>query len=123
MINTPTFEQLRKIPPIFSTQHVPLEFKQVFIHFSILNSHFLGCEFDGVDTFFGYVLYNGDLHGKGALGYFSLSELQELRAGGLLEVENDPFWEVRSLEDIELVQEIRSFNRNTESRMAPQYIL
>ena len=52
-------------------------------------------EFDGEDTFFGLV----DGHEK-ELGYFSLSELKNLRGPLGLSIERDLYWQPKKLEEI-----------------------
>ena len=65
----------KKLPPLYKTENEndPL----VICKFFLPNSHWTwyATEFDGKDTFFGYVI--GDFP---ELGYFTLSELEELRA-------------------------------------------
>ena len=52
-------------------------------------------EFDGEDTFFGLV----DGHEK-ELGYFSLSELQQVKGSLGLPIERDLWWKPKTLEEI-----------------------
>ena len=52
-------------------------------------------EFDGEDTFFGLV----DGHEK-ELGYFSLSELQQVKGSLGLPIERDRWWKPKTLEEI-----------------------
>jgi len=55
-------------------------------------------EFDGVDTFFGYV----DLGmGCAELGYFSLSELQAVRGTFGLPVERDRYYTPQTLSELQ----------------------
>lgn len=56
-------------------------------------------EFDGEDTFFGYVNL-GD-HDNAELGYFSLAELQSIRVfGGRLGIERDLHWDPTPLSKV-----------------------
>jgi len=52
-------------------------------------------EFDGKDTFFGYV--DGDY---AELGYFSLSELESIKGPLGLKVERDLYWEPKPLSEV-----------------------
>ena len=53
-----------------------------------------GCEFDGKDTFFGYVVGL-----ENELGYFSLTELESINFGGL-KIERDLYFEPKKLSEI-----------------------
>ena len=52
-------------------------------------------EFDGKETFFGYV--DGDYQ---ELGYFSLSELESIRGPLGLKVERDVYWKPKPLSEV-----------------------
>lgn len=108
MINTPTKQQLSKVPDLYATEQIPLEDKLVYFHFTIDKSHWWIMEFDGDDIFFGYVLLNGWLQ-DAELGYFNFSDLESVKLGGLLEVVNDPTWIIRPVKDIGLIRETLNF--------------
>ena len=57
-------------------------------------------EFDGADTFFGYV------YGfEGELGYFSLAELESVRGPAGLRIERDLHWRPRRLSECRAIHE------------------
>jgi hypothetical protein len=95
MWNTPTQSRLDKIPRLYETEQTPLQNKLIYLHFFIGGSDWFVTEFDGDDTFFGYVILNGDLE-CGEWGYFSFSELKDVKVG-LVEVdcELEEFWEIK----------------------------
>ena len=84
-----------KIPPLYSTdgEDDPIVWCKFFTPDSSWTWYVL--EFDGEDTFFGYV----DGHYR-ELGYFSLSELKEVRGKLGLPVERDLHFEPKRLSDI-----------------------
>ncbi len=65
-----------------------------------LGSDWYVAEFDGDDTFLGYVILNGDYQ-CAEWGYFSFSELKEVKVG-LVEVdcELEECWEIKQFSDI-----------------------
>ncbi len=78
--------RLDNIPRLYETEKIPLQEKFIYLHFLIGGSDWYVAEFDGEDIFFGYVVLNGDF-GCAEWGYFSFSELKEIRIGGWLEVD------------------------------------
>jgi len=104
MINIPTMEQLNMLPQLYETENIPPEDKIVLLHFTANECHWYVIEWDGKDTFFGYVLLNGWSQ-NAEFGYFNLSELIEVKVGGWLEIVNDPFWIPRAAKDVALIQE------------------
>ena len=96
MWNTPSKERLAKIPRLYETEHVPLADKKIYLHFFIAGCDWWVAEFDGYDTFFGFVILNGDLE-MSEWGNFSFSELKSIKIGGWLEVdcELEAYWRVR----------------------------
>lgn len=105
MINTPTTDQLNKIPPLYETEHVPPEKKLIHLHFFADQCHWWVIEWDRRDTFFGFVSLNG-FQGPAEFGYFTLSELVKLKIYGKLEVLNDPFWLPQPVNDVWLIRRI-----------------
>ena len=108
MINIPTVEQLSKLPQLYDTENIPPEDKTVHFHFTANQSHWWAIEWNGHDTFFGYVLLNGWTQ-NAEFGYFNLSELLEVKIGGWLEIVNDPFWIPRPVKDVALIRETLHF--------------
>ena len=97
MWNTPSAERLAKLPRLYETEQVGLKDKLVQLHFFIGGSDWYAIEFDGQDTFWGFAILNGD-NLNAEWGYISLTELQQIRVGGWVEVdcELEEHWEVRS---------------------------
>lgn len=103
MWNIPTKSRLDQIPRLYVTENIPLQDKLLYLHFFIGGSDWYVTEFDGNDMFFGYVVLNGDLH-CAEWGYFSFSELKEIRVAGWLEIdcELEEFWEVKMFSKIKV---------------------
>ncbi|MEM3760699.1 MAG: DUF2958 domain-containing protein [Candidatus Bathyarchaeia archaeon] len=89
-----TKELRKKIPPLYSQEGVkdPIVYAKYFTPDSHWTWYVL--EFDGKDTFFGYV--EGDYS---EFGYFSLSELEKIRGPLGLRVERDLYWEPKPLSE------------------------
>ena len=102
MINAPTAEQLSLLPGLYETEHIPQEEKIVHLHFTIDQNHWWAIEWDGKDTFFGFVLLYGCSQ-YAEFGYFRLSELREIKVVGTYEVVNDPFWTPQAVQDIAMI--------------------
>jgi hypothetical protein len=90
-----TDELRKKIPPLYSQENVkdPIVYAKYFTPDSCWTWYVL--EFDGEDTFFGYV---DGLSSE--LGYFSLSELEKVRGPLGLPVERDLYWEPKPLSKV-----------------------
>jgi len=86
----------RKLPPLYSTEEQGLgALAQVKFFTPDAGWTWYASEFDGQDTFFGLV--SGlDLE----LGYFSLSELMEIRGQLGLPVERDLYFKPKSLKEL-----------------------
>lgn len=83
-----TNELRRKLPPLYATEHE--EDPQIICKFFTPDSNWTwyAFEFDGSDTFFGWV------EGlEKELGYFSLSELESVRGPFGLPLERDLYFE------------------------------
>lgn len=121
MINIPITEQLNRLPRLNETERILLEEKIVHLHFQVDQSHWWAMKWDREDTFFGYVLLNGcSLDAK--FGYFTLSELQEIKVEGWLEVENDPTWIPRAVKDVGLIRETMHFQSLKQDLLAQQSV-
>jgi len=84
-----TNEILKKLPQLYATEKVPIEEKVAVAKFFTpdLSWTWYAVEFDGKDTFFGWV------HGlEKEWGYFSLSELLSVRGKLGLPVERDKWF-------------------------------
>jgi hypothetical protein len=107
MWNTPTKKQLNKVPRLYETEEIPLEDKEVHLHFFVGSNDWFVVEFDGDDTFFGFACINGDKE-MAEWGYFSFEELKRIRVQGCFEVdcESPEFggWP-RKVKGVEFIQE------------------
>ena len=95
-----TQELRRKLPPLYSTEHCadPVAHTKFFTPDSSWTWYAL--EFDGEDTFFGYVVGMDS-----ELGYFSLSELESARGPLGLRVERDLHFKPQPLSRIRAMHE------------------
>ncbi len=91
-----TKEMRKKIPPLYSQEKV----KDPIVHAKFFTPDsswtWYVTEFDGKDTFFGYV--DGIC---AEMGYFSLSELEEVRGPLGLRIERDLFWKPKPLSEVQ----------------------
>lgn len=103
MWNVPTKERLDKIPRLYETEKVSVQDKLIYLHFFIGSCDWYIAEYDGDDIFFGYAILNGDLQ-NAEWGYFSFSELKEIRVQGWCEVdcELEEIWRVKIFADLSL---------------------
>ena len=85
-----TKEILSKLPPLYSTDGKPKKDVKVIVKFFDPSSRWTWfiTEYDGEDTFFGYV-YSGLDSAFDELGYFSLSELSTAKNALGLGIERD----------------------------------
>jgi hypothetical protein len=103
MFNKQTAVQLATLPRLYQTEEIPLKDKLVYLRFSFPSgSDWWAYEFDGNDTFFGYVILNNDIEMSEA-GYFSLSELIDIRIYGYLEIQCEPYWQIRPANQVEKI--------------------
>lgn len=79
MWNPPTKIQLSKIPRLYAQENV--KDKKVYMKFFLGGWTWYAMEFDGKDTFFGFVV--SPMMPEGELGYFSLSELKSINVNGM----------------------------------------
>ena len=119
MINAPTQEQLNKLPRLYETEEIGPADKIVHLHFTCDQCHWWAMEWDGEDTFFGYVLLNS-WSIDAEFGYFTLSELLEVNGGGWLQVENDPTFIPRPVKEVGLIRETMQFQAKIQERFAQQ---
>lgn len=83
-----TKELLAQIPPLYATENIPDPMVWIKFFYPDFSWSWYGIEFDGKDTFFGFV--DGDFP---ELGYFSLSELRKNRGTLGLPIERDLYFE------------------------------
>jgi hypothetical protein len=85
-----TKEIRAKLPPLYATEDTPMDKKVAVVKFftPFSNWTWFACEFDGEDTFFGYVMGLDN-----EWGYFTLSELASVKGPlGCPGVERDKFF-------------------------------
>lgn len=92
-----TKEIRRKLPPLYSTEHIPVEEVVAVVKFFTpwSNWTWYGVEFDGKDIFFGLV-YGLEKE----WGYFSLSELESVTGRGGLKIERDLHFKPTKIKDL-----------------------
>ncbi len=102
MWNKPQKAQLKTVPALYQTEEMPLKDKTIYFHFFIGNCDWYVSEFDGEDTFWGFVILNNDFQ-MAEWGYFSFGELANIRIKGIFEIENDTSWQIRQAHQIERI--------------------
>lgn len=103
MFNKPTQKQLAMMPKLYSTDSTPMKDKLVYQHFSFPGgSDWWAMEFDGHDTFFGFVVLRDDFEMSEA-ALFSLSELSSISLHGYMEIKCDPNWNIRPAHQVERI--------------------
>jgi len=93
MWNTPKPNLLANIPDLYATESIPLKEKLIHCHFFLADSDWYVAEFNGTDTFWGFVILNGDYY-NAEWGFFTLRKLDQLNVRGF-EVEFDEYWHAR----------------------------
>jgi hypothetical protein len=116
MRNEPTDTELAKIPRLYETEDVSVKDKIIHIHFFLGNSDWYIAEYDGDDTFFGFVCLNG-WKDCAEWGYISFNVLKELKVkapvsvygekvGHIpLEVDRELNWTLKKASKIALIRE------------------
>jgi len=102
MFNKPTAAQLATIPQLYQTEDIPLKLKLIHLHFFIGGSDWYVMEFDGKDTFWGFVILNGDYE-MAEFGYISFDELKSIRVNGWQEIDYDRYWQVRPANQVKKI--------------------
>ena len=79
----------KRLPKLYETENVKAEDKVLQVKFfsPVGSWTWYGVEFDGEDSFFGYVRGHAD-----EWGYFSLQELEEVRLPMGLKIERDMYF-------------------------------
>ena len=99
--NVMTPEELASLPPLYSTEKVPTEEKVAMVKFfdPAGRGTWYGVEFDGNDTFFGYVVspLGPDCD---EWGYFSLSELCSVQGRFGIGIELDQWFTPQPIQPI-----------------------
>lgn len=97
MWNKPSQEELAKLPPFYSSEPTPIEDKIIYMHFFLGSADWYVAEFDGQDTFFGFVNLGDPMNAE--WGTFSLQELDEINIGGI-EVDRELHWQPTKFSEI-----------------------
>jgi hypothetical protein len=88
----------KQLPKLYATEHVKPADKIAVVKFFIPDASWSWyvCEFDGRDTFFGFVIGL-----EAEWGYFSLAELQSVRGPLGLPIERDAHWQLKPMREAE----------------------
>lgn len=111
MWNPPSRGRMRRIPGLYKTEHTPLKDKLIYLHFYLGNSDWYVAECNGTDTFWGFVILNGDLL-NAEWGYFTLRKLDQLNVRGV-EVEHEKYWMVKPASQIGKIAEAQGWQVST----------
>lgn len=103
MKNQPTKGQLAGIHKFYETDHIQMKDKIIHLHFSFGTCDWFIAEFDGEDTFFGFVILNDDLE-MAEWGYISFEFLKIINLCDQ-QVEHDPEWKIRKASEVERICE------------------
>ena len=107
MWNTPTEDQLSKIPLFYETENISAEEKLIYIHFFIGACDWFIAEYDGDDTFFGFAILNSDYE-MAEWGYISFDELKSILINGL-EIDCETNWTIKNASEIDLIKRCLTF--------------
>ena len=90
-------ESRERLPELYSGEELGIEARALVKFFTpFSNWTWYASEFDGEDTFFGLVIGH-----VAELGYFSLSELEEVRGPMGLPIERDLHFELKTLQELQ----------------------
>lgn len=87
MWNVPSKARLAKIPGLYDTEKIPLQDKEIHLHFFIAGCDWYISEFDGEDLFWGFANLGDDQCAE--WGYISFSELKSIKVQGYLEIDSE----------------------------------
>ena len=100
MWNEPSEERLRRIPRLYETENIPVEEKEIHLHFFIGGCDWYIAEYDGHDLFWGYAILNND-YINAEWGYISFAELKAIKIGFVeIDCELEDFWQIRPAQEI-----------------------
>ena len=102
MWNTPSKQQLSEVPKLYSSEEIPLKEKLIYLHFFINGSDWWIIEFDGKETFFGFVILNNDIE-MSEWGYINFPELKSIRIHGWQEIDCDLHWQIKPANQVEKI--------------------
>ncbi len=112
MWNQPTVQRLANIPDLYETESDFLTEKLIYCHFYLAGSDWYVTEFDGCDTFFGFVILNGNCI-DAEWRYFTLRKLDQLNVRGY-EVEFDEYWQLRPASQVKKIAEAQGWVQSEE---------
>ena len=114
MWNIPTQERLSLIPRLYETENIPVPDKLIYLHFFLGSCDWYACEFDGKDTFWGFVIIDVDLL-NAEWGYFTFSELKSIRVYGGAEVDCDEYWRIQPAFQVNKICRAQGWNHSIKS--------
>jgi hypothetical protein len=115
MWNEPTKDRLSGIPRLYETEHIPLEDKEIHLHFFIGGCDWYVAEYDGEDIFFGFAILNNDFQ-NAEWGYCSFSELKSIKIGWLeVDCEVEEIWKVRKSSAIDKIRIAHGWLKENDS--------
>lgn len=104
MWNVPSEKRLAKIPK--DTTGTKILEKIIHLHFYTGGSDWYVTDFDGKDTFFGYVILNGDIQ-CAEFGYFSFEELKSINIHGMeIDCEPENWFPIQRIKDIKRLEHL-----------------
>ena len=107
MWNVPNKNRLSKIPKLYETDGIPILEKNIYLHFFIGGCDWYITEYDGEDTFFGYVILNGDLQ-NAEFGYISFQELKDIKVSFMeIDCELAKYWKPQKIKDIKNLEHLK----------------
>lgn len=98
MWNEPTKAELMRIPKLYASEKLSAEDIVIHMHFFFGSADWYVAEFDGEDIFFGHANLGDPICAE--WGYFSFTELKEIRVNGF-EIDRDLYWKVRKFSEIQ----------------------
>jgi hypothetical protein len=114
MWNEPTEAQLATIPRFYETDDIPIKDKIIHFHFFIGGCDWFIVEHDGADTFFGFVILNGDLS-NAEWGYSNFSELKSIKIKGYLEIDFDLYWKPKLAGEVDVICKAQGWKSPTRN--------
>ncbi|WP_319409374.1 DUF2958 domain-containing protein [uncultured Desulfosarcina sp.] len=99
MWNTPTKEELSRIPRLYETESIPLRDKLIHLHFFIGGCDWYVAEYDGDELFWGYAILN-EFTVNAEWGYISFAELRDLVVPPGIEIDRDLHWRIKMAREI-----------------------
>ncbi len=110
MWNKPTQQRLAQIPKLYETENTPTMDKLIYLHFFLGNSDWYVAECNGTDTFWGFVILNGDLL-NAEWGYFTIHKLDRLNVRGF-EIDMNLYWEIRPAFQVANICQAQGWNQS-----------